>query len=139
MAYKKRTVYMGERPGDLDLALWDWFLDRWEGEHAPAAAYFANDLAGTFRRHEPAIVAEWTKDNPGTRPSLWWEWCAPEPRKQLGGHGVRRREMFAACLPVYHCGIPSDWVEVDEADPPRFESQAAYLERHALLQADEAA
>ena len=71
--------------------------------------------------------------------SLGGAWVAPE---WLPG----RRSMSGSS---YHCGIPSAWVDaedvewctaegiaavpIDPADPPRFESQAAYLRRHGLF------
>ena len=94
------------------------------------------------------IVAEWVQDAPGTRPSCWWR-CASEPRRRLddgpGKPGWPDRLRY---------GKPTGWVwpqvwpagativggppECDPADPPVYESQAAYLRRLGLLMDDEA-
>ncbi len=71
-----------------------------------------------------------------------------EPRRRLGGTGMVAWEALNVGI-AYHCGIPSAWVDaedaewltaegiaavpIDPADPPRFESQAAYLRRHGLF------
>jgi hypothetical protein len=40
-------------------------------------------------------------------------------------------------VPSFTKGIPSSWQSVDENDPPIFESEASYLDRHGLLTATE--
>jgi hypothetical protein len=82
MAYPKRKAFLAERPQDVDGDLWAWFLDEWGGSHPPADAYLAvPSPEALFRRHEVEIVRQWLASNPtGTRPPLWWDWCAPEPR-----------------------------------------------------------
>jgi hypothetical protein len=89
------------------------------------------------------------KQNPGTRPALWWRYDAPrlpvgtfpgsyydgklpEPRKRTGGVGTPSHEVQAT-VPDFAYGISTVWVGLDEDDPPTFESEAAYLKRHGLL------
>lgn len=98
--------------------------------------------AALWEAHKADVLAEFIRKNPGRRPALWWEFDSPEPlRRRLGGtgdpvHGVPPR-----------CGIPAEWeappwpgrqggpwgTPPNPRDPPRFESQAAYLDRHGLL------
>ena len=101
--------------------------------------------------HRDAVLEAWIRERLGTRPSLWWRvdaprWNAPkeyrcwyyvpmlpEPRLRLGGVGRTAWERYPAYVPSWAFGIPDIWYEVDEDDPPSFESQAAYLRRHGLL------
>jgi hypothetical protein len=98
-----------------------------------------------WQEHGEAVLAEWIRAHPGERPQAWWRCAAPEPRLRLGGVGepAPTREMW--------CGIASYWwrlvrgdpryrreLSFDTADPPLFESQAAYLRRHDLLRPGEA-
>ena len=41
-------------------------------------------------------------------------------------------------VPHFPFGIAASWVAIDPDDPPRFESEAAYLRRHGLLEPGEA-
>jgi hypothetical protein len=76
-----------------------------------------------------------------------------EPRERLGGIGTPVHEVLNYG-PAWTYGIPDRWVTVsdvacygpkfrgvaiDPSDPPRYESQAAYLQRHGLLLPGEAA
>ena len=74
----------------------------------------ADQLAELWRDHRDRIIAEHVSDFPGTRPQRWWEYDAPEPRRRLGGTGT-------------------PGLAIDPNDPPIFESEAAYLERHGLF------
>jgi hypothetical protein len=38
--------------------------------------------AGLWNEYREEILGEWVAKRPGTRPSLWWEHDAPEPRKE---------------------------------------------------------
>jgi hypothetical protein len=88
-------------------------------------------------------------EQPGTRPSCWWRFDAPEPRRRVGGVGTQRSEFYSV-PPSLKFGLPSGdffsdedlrWapfkgaaiVPVVPADPPLFESQPAYLQRLNLL------
>ena len=96
----------------------------------------------------------------------WYLGLNAEPRRRLGGIGTPSHEVLNV-WPHYAFGIPTSWVSpFDERyyndralyvsgrpigtgyrdfaglapradDPPRFEAQAAYLERHGLLTAAE--
>jgi hypothetical protein len=103
--------------------------------------------------HRDVVLAEHVKENPGTRPALFWQHDAPrlpvgtfpgahydgelpEPRKRLGGTGTPAYECRNV-KPSFSLGIPNIWVGIDATDPPTFECQAAYLKRHSLLMAGE--
>jgi hypothetical protein len=93
------------------------------------------------------IVAEHVNDYPGSRPQRWWEYSAIEPRLRVGGVGTPLCQCSAYTL-VLRDGVPADWRRhgdflgdreidihppIDPNDPPRFESEAAYLLRLGLL------
>ena len=115
------------------------------------------DFHGTneqlWNQNRDVILAEHVKENPGTRPALWWRYDTPrmpigtfpgcyydgklpEPRERLGGIGTPAHECRSV-KPDFKYGIPTVWVDVDKDDPPIFESQAAFLKRHGLLFAGE--
>jgi hypothetical protein len=108
----------------------------------------------------PAVLAKWLRDRPGTRPALWWKYDAPrlpdkgtgaywdggklpEPRRRLGGRGRTKAEEAGGKLVFLlnnFCGIPANgenWAFYDPSDPPQYESQASYLQRHGLLSHEE--
>jgi hypothetical protein len=105
------------------------------------------DLREVWAEHEQAVVGHHVKRRPGTRPSRWWEYSAPEPRRRLGGTGSALAECSGYIAP-FENGIPSAWrlhgdftgtrdldrwPPIDPDDPPRFESEAKYLLRLGLL------
>jgi hypothetical protein len=98
------------------------------------------------------LVAEWIRQFPGTRPWAWWRYDSPEPRRRVGGVG----DVFSPNKLEF--GLETDWVTpsmasfyrrhardfgpfdkvpIDSNDPPRFESESAFLDRYNLLTADE--
>ncbi len=101
----------------------------------------------------------------GTYPDSYLDGRLPEPRRRTGGAGTPKYEVLAYA-PAFEFGIPvhfvEDWevehyngrgqaymigdnyqdgdfkgIAYDPDDPPMFESQATYLDRHGLLTADE--
>jgi hypothetical protein len=99
------------------------------------------------------ILREFVRQNPGRRPWAWWEYDAPRaremfkcdrwaiPRRRLGGIGreVWLPPVLSAYVPDYSFGLPTWFAKHSVTDPPRFESQAAYLTRYGLLAPGEAA
>jgi hypothetical protein len=100
--------------------------------------------------------AWWRFDAPrqpkGKFPDYYRDGNLPEPHRRLGGIGSAAYE-YLAYVPDDYCGIPISWITraqadyyspkfvgapIDPADPPKFGSQAAYLERHGLLLPGEA-
>jgi hypothetical protein len=96
------------------------------------------------------ITDEHVEQYPGTRPARWWQFDAPEPRRRVGGTGTPCHERLADVLRLT-LGVPTDWITrsdvetynltgtpldvpaLDPADPPTYESEAAYLERLSLF------
>jgi hypothetical protein len=98
----------------------------------------------------------WQYDAPripiGTYPDCYYDAKLAEPRRRLGGVGTPCHECLAH-VPDFSCGLPTTWVSqrdveyytgtargstfegvaIDAEDPPIYESQAAYLERHGLF------
>jgi hypothetical protein len=110
-----------------------------------------------------AIMKSWIAAHPCSRPWPWWVYNAPEPRRRLGGtgdtfdddyemsdctEGIPDNWVTPHDIEVYNgtwrdvrgnlidIGFkPGDFtkVTIDEKDPPRFESEASYLQRLGLL------
>jgi hypothetical protein len=108
-----------------------------------------------WAQYGPEIISWWAKEQPGTRPQTWWKFSAPEPRRRVGGVGSTKSEICGDPEYIAAYGLPNPanfvlpedlawlpWREhagsaVDYDDPPKFESQAAYLSRLELLQPGE--
>lgn len=102
-------------------------------------------LAPKWAEHRKGLLSEWIEDHPGTRPWCWWELDSPrlpvvgdgdpydgkrpEPRQRVGGTGGEPTHSGVTF------GLPDGWCEGDfnPSDPPVYESQAVYLDRHGLL------
>lgn len=79
---------------------------------------------------EAELLPGWIKEHPCTRPWAWWKEAAQgSPRLRTGGSGRRERNA------PFEFGVPSDvwWKDVDPDNPPVYESQATYLQRHGFL------
>lgn len=119
-------------------------------------------LAVAWKALRRELLPAWIAAAPGTRPWGWWQFEAPEPRRRLGGTGdvfsagklqwgletdwtsAEQVELYTGCLRhvdghlLTEFAVPGfDKVAVDPRDPPRHESQAAYLSRLGLLTAKE--
>ncbi len=117
-------------------AEWHWLHDRFDDACAvDGMIEFTIDERGLWLRYRDTITTQWAIDRPGTRPSCWWKYDSPAPRRRLGGTGLSNND-HGGYVPAFWCGVPRDWYhfqDIDTADPPVFESQAAYLKRHDLL------
>ena len=112
-----------------------------EGDH-PVRFFMTNaELRAAWNEVKDEILESWAREEPGIRPLHWWRFDSPEPRRRLGGVGQPAHEC-SAHVEAYELGLPTVWVlqddslagvPIDPADPPRFESEAVYLERHGLL------
>lgn len=123
------------------------------GEHLDHNGGEGDGLKKLWREVESDVLDYFIEKYPGHRPRVWWWYSAPripagswerttgsyldgkvaEPRLQVSGAGGPPWEMGFNYLPWFEYGIPTSWVCLDPADPPRFESEAAYLRRHGLL------
>ena len=80
------------------------------------------------------LLPGWIEAHPCTRPFAWWNEETPEPRRRIGGSGDPKghvRLEFGVTAPN------TWWARVSPGDPPAYESQAAFLERHNFLTAAE--
>jgi hypothetical protein len=108
------------------------------------------------------LLPYWVNERAGTRPSWWylfdpecprvsaddiqrlhWQgWyfleITPDLRRRVGGQGTPDFERYSVG-PCLRCAVPTNFIDLNEADPPRYESEAAYLDRHGLLAAAEKA
>ncbi|MGR9372310.1 hypothetical protein [Rhizobium leguminosarum] len=120
--------------------------------------YFLHDdeILALWRGDGKRVIDAWIADYPGSRPDFWWRFDAPEPRRRLGGIGMPSWEALSV-KPNFRRGLPSTWIDdrdvaifrdggcgrqpdpdwpgipKDPTDPPRFESEAAYLDRLGLF------
>jgi hypothetical protein len=155
MPRKRRANKAKEQMSD---ATWDYLCDKHDSHATDPFRWwetfaleidFNNNIEQLWNLHRDVILAEHVKENPGTRPALWWRYDAPrlpvgtfpgwyidgklpQPRKRDGGIGTPAYEV-SAIGPSFAYGIPEIWVGTDEDDPPIFESQAEYLKRHGFL------
>jgi len=144
----------------LSSAIWKTLVDEPLDGDERAEAYFwqVDALPVAWSAWQPEVLSLWIRQHPGSRPSCWWRYSAPEPqRRRLGGVGVPIWEVLRAHTPQFYLGVPALWLScadirfysetmkrqldaepLDENFPPLFESQTAYLRRHGLLTASEA-
>lgn len=148
----------GDWPSD-DGVFFDLLLMRAEDQLKPTwAAAGAAILADWIQRYPGTRPwAWWEFDAPRWRRQDWprglqqfrideGRW--PEPRQRLGGIGTPKFEVLAYS-PDFRRGIPTLWVAqweveyynslrvgaqaLDPLDPPTFEGEATYLDRHGVL------
>lgn len=105
-----------------------------------------------WSRVRNSVLKSWIAEHPGTRPYAWWCFDTPGVRDRIGGTGTPKHEVLKYA-PVYDFGVPRYWITkrditllrkagfkgkpLDSSNPPLFESQAAFLERHGLLTDEE--
>lgn len=92
-----------------------------------------DELLKIWKSHEDEILSDWIKENPCSRPWIFWLFETTENRQQIGGKGETEWEKYPAIVPYYTKGIPASWTWIDEKSPPCFESEATYLQRNGLL------
>jgi hypothetical protein len=116
--------------GPPDGGIWGPGTGRWE-----VLAADSETLAARWAEVRDAYLDAWRGEHPGTRPFIWWRLEAAEHRRRVGGIGTPAHEV--GNYQEFPFGVPACWVELDPADPPRYEGQATFLDRHGLLTAAE--
>ena len=132
---------------------WKFLMDQSEGIDPWTDYFLEYDYDGSLRKlwdeHGTAVLTEWIEARPGGRPRTWWRFDAPRmaagmfpgcfydgqlpsPRMFLAGAGCPDFEALNI-VPHFELGRPDNWLGFDADDPPMFESQALYLDRHGLL------
>lgn len=80
--------------------------------------------------HKDAVLAEWARSNPGTRPTCWWKYDAPQElvegckgteyfayaaqRQRLGGRG-EPAWLHINITPCFEQGVPAAWISREAA------------------------
>src|ERR1700681_795375 len=146
MPVRRRT---DKKRAALTDAQWDYLRDKPMPANFETFALkidFHGNTEQLWNQNRDVILAEHVKENPGTRPALWWRYTAPrlpvgtfpgcyrdgqlpEPRLRTGGTGTP----VAATSAAFAYGLPTAWIDIDEDNPPTFESQAAYFEKARLV------
>lgn len=90
-------------------------------------------LREKWESQKEVILSDWIVKYPGNRPWAWWLCDAKEPRQRIGGKGQSMNEKYPAWGEYYNKSIPVSWHSIDPDNPPRFESEASYLDRQGLL------
>jgi hypothetical protein len=83
MPVKRRVAKLRRR--DFAAGVWEILLDL---PLPPEANRFLKHAGSDtwrawWRTAGPEVLAEWTRRRPGTRPSTWWRFIAPEPRRTI--------------------------------------------------------
>ncbi len=131
-----RFTVVDRKISELPPRLRAWFLDE-TPEPVEVQMMRPKLVARYWRKHGAAIVEEFASKEPGRRPAIWWQRNAPEPRQRLSGIGVEAHTRLAYA-PHLDYGIESRFIDVDDNDPPTFESEHVYLRRLDLLLPGEA-
>jgi len=116
-----------------------YLTGQWESEDCEEYAmwFIADDSQAEWDAHKAKITKEWNKHHPCARCWAWWEFDAPELRQWIEGKGETEWEKYPAIMPYYSKGIPASWARIDEKDPPCYESEATFLDRHGFLSTTE--
>jgi hypothetical protein len=77
-------------PADEENHKWTLLGLRCDDENLVWPTPLSGTIRDVWKTHEPGILAWWAKEKAGTRPTCWWKYTAPEPR--------RPGESEASCL-----------------------------------------
>jgi hypothetical protein len=161
----KRRRQRLQRAPEVDETTWRYLHDDvdeaeaerlgliWVGLEFDDSTFVSPTPRELWPQHGPEIVNWWAVNWPGTRPRCWWKYESSTPRLRVGGVGSHESEVLGN-RPYLKIGIPScgwitreatQWhpfrgqrcVGIDPYDPPKFESQAAYLDRLNLFRPGE--
>ncbi len=136
-----------------------WWYFNTDDELRAAWNEVRDEILGEWTATSPGTRPSfWWRFDAPRQPLGTFEGCnfdgkLPEPRRRLGGIGTPSHECLAY-KPHYDFGLPAHWVNqwesdyynsdgdfegvaIDHEDPPRYESEASYLERHGLFRPGE--
>jgi len=127
-------------PKESDNDYFRYFMEQETSDPFVGCGGWSEDLNAEWEKYGDHVLETWTHTRPGTRPAFWWSEVAPEPRQHVGGkltvkypalHSPRlingKWSTTNRMIPFYYC------LDIDPGNPPRFESEAAYLQRLGLL------
>jgi hypothetical protein len=157
---RQKRIENGQHPG---VEPWqeNWLLHGEETEGPNRFSFLTwsdKDRLQTWAFIKGKAINDWIEEHPGTRPFAWWLYDAPrEPvkgfdpdtyreaqRRRIGGIGTCEHDLHGGTLD-FEKGIPRYFAFPSEAkgearvkaynekNPPQYESEAAYLQRHELL------
>ena len=74
---------LGRPPPTIPSALWRWLTDQEFDPNVREGSLlkFTCDHGELWNTHRAEVLTYWTRENPGTRPTLWWRFESPEPRR----------------------------------------------------------
>jgi hypothetical protein len=153
LGHDKESGFVKYLPSEELAALWSEHSERIIEEHIVLQP--GTRPARWWNHDAPRIPV-------GTFPGMWYDGLLSEPRKRIGGTGTAASDVLAY-MPTFSFGLPSIWitrsdvkyysglavdihgsqiggelaifdgVAIDSDDPPTFESQSSYLNRHGLF------
>lgn len=92
--------------GEIPWGLWSFLTDQdYEpsGDNDGRLITFTHDHGELWNGHRNVVLAWWTRQHPGSRPSLWWRFDAPQPRRRNESElaYLRRHRLLAPgeCVP----------------------------------------
>ena len=129
MPYKKKTAKKSKSVISENLRT---YLLTGERKNSDAEVFRLSGLQDHLQKVWDAvknqILPGWIKENPCKRPFVFWL-LASEKRKKVSGIGGWRCGMA-----IDFDGLPKYWqLGWSKTQPPNFESQATYLQRHGFL------
>lgn len=156
MPTNRKRIARSRSAPPIDPDFWRILTDQEPSNPFSDFALRDDERRALWAEHRERILSEWVAAYPGTRPSHWWRYDAPrlparqhgkyadcffaqdliQPRRQIRGTGVPAHTVSAQ-VPQWRLGIPEHMEKVNLLDPPIFESQIEYLERHKLLMPQE--
>src|SRR5437667_12898333 len=93
-----RKIRINKAKEQLTEAEWDFLTDNYDSNDRSDQDRWwqifmlkydnKGNVEALWNLHRDTILIEHVKENPGTRPALFWQFDASEPRKRLGGTGT---------------------------------------------------
>lgn len=126
------------QPWQTEYMLTGYYMTR-SGEKARTKVYTVwgdgFDAKISWPQCRDELLPGFIREFPCQRPFSWWDYDAPEPRRRVGGTGGISESRYST-----EFGTPAPntwWAGINPDDPPTFQSQSSFLQRHNLLTAPE--